>query len=274
MGTAGRVTRVAMAEQAGMAQLLRGQYAQCQARERTHGTACRCRGQKMHAVAEWHSGDVPDPAVPRSRTAALMPRLGTCLPLCRGQEEGAEDQSRESSSANDAFYIRNLELHPHPRAEPGFPWQRVSKLPFGTQRMFPGGAMHPAATPGGVPAEPSSPPRWWVTHFPPMALGPAQHQGFLSRCGQLAPLARHTPQRAALMFDLPWSCRARKYLLRGRGDMVGLSSTAPGSPASPSLIKWGGFNPALSCRDAAGIWLLLCSVQESHPCSIALPGWD
>lgn len=43
MGTAGRATWVALAEQAGMAQLLWGQHGQCQTRERTRGTAY-CRG--------------------------------------------------------------------------------------------------------------------------------------------------------------------------------------------------------------------------------------
>lgn len=69
-----------MAEQAGMAQLLWGQHAWCQAREHTRGTACHWWGRRMHAVAGWQTGNILDPAVLRPQAAVLMTRLGTNLP--------------------------------------------------------------------------------------------------------------------------------------------------------------------------------------------------
>lgn len=67
--------------------------------------------------------------------------------------------------------------------------------------------MHPRSNAEGCPRQgyrppQPSPPRQRVTHFPPMAPGPAQPQGFLSCCGQLAPPAKHTSHHGGLMFGL------------------------------------------------------------------------
>lgn len=167
------------------------------------------------------------------QTAVLIPRLGTHLPPHQGQEEQAGDQPRVLSLVspleNDAFYVRSLwGFHPSLRAELGFSWQRVPKPPFSSQGRGQQRTLQQCLG-TSPPRGPSPPglalPRWWVTHFPPMAPSPAQPQGFLSRCGQLAHPTQHTSHRGALMFDLRRSGRARNYPLRGRAGMVQLSST-------------------------------------------------
>lgn len=67
----GQVTRVAQAEQAGMAELLWGQHAQCQA-----GDSLLPGGHRMREGVQWHMRDIPDLAVPLP-DRALIPGLGS-----------------------------------------------------------------------------------------------------------------------------------------------------------------------------------------------------